>query len=456
MRITVGFAELIFLSLLLLFFLGLAGVFYLIFGKKAPPMPPSAEKQITFQEVAETSQPEELNEEVIKRAQEAILLAQQVISQAEQFLAEKERQKIEEQKKEEEEQIGEQAKIFEKTEEGNAKNAKGIYMTGLIATSQSSAAISKRQELVNLILKTELNAIVIDVKEVEGPYVLSSYQDLIDELHQRGIWTIARIVVFADASLIQEHLDWYCKTKSGTLWQDRGRRYWLDPGNKEVQQYIIEFSKKVIDIGFDELQFDYIRFPANGNLEDLVCLASAGKNKSEIIGDFAQKLAADLKAYKPDIVLSVDLFGLLAVKKELPAIGQRVLDFVKTFDYISFMLYPSHFYLGFEVPADPSRNLPTLYFPYEAADASQVVSSHPYEVVWRSLLFASDYLASLGSDARLRPWLQDFTLKFDTGRGILYDAQKVKLQIRAAEDAGISSWLLWNPENVYTREALGP
>lgn len=452
MRATIRELWLFLISLLLLFFLGIAWIFYLTLKKGPPLQEAREEEQIIHQE---TEDPPQVNgEEVISRAQEAILLAKHVIAQAEQFLLEYEEKKKGVQVAEIRPRIPDGSeKMEQKTEQGNPDFAKGIYMTALLATGKSKSATEKRQQLVDLILETELNAIVIDVKEAEGPYPLSLYRDLVEELKAKGIWTIARIVVFADASMVGEHPEWYCKTKTGTLWQDLGSRYWLDPGNRQAQEYLISFSKNVIDAGFDELQFDYIRFPSEGDLSNLVCPASQGE-KSEIIEAFTAGLTSDLRAYHSDIVLSADLFGLLAVKREIPAIGQRVADFAKTFDYISFMLYPSHFYGGFEVPADQTRNLPALYFPYESADVSRIVSAHPYEVVWRSLLFASDYLTSMNSPVKLRPWIQDFSLKADTQRGIIYDAEKVKLQIRAAEDAGLSGWLLWNPLNTYTTEAL--
>jgi hypothetical protein len=454
--------EYIFVSLFTLLFLGGAGAFYLMVERESPPLLSEGEERIAFQEEPGQSQREK--EEVIEQAKGAIFLARQTILMAEQFLEKRElgrrdAEKLQDTKRE-------PATTFAKTEEGRAENAKGIYMTGLVATGNSLSAVAKRQGLVDLILKTELNAIVIDVKEAGGSYLLSRYYDFVNELRQRGIWTIARIVVFADATFVDEHPDWYCKTKSGAIWQDLSKRYWLDPGNEEVQEYLISFSKKVIDGGFQELQFDYIRFPADGDLDDLICPASLGKNNSEIIGNFVQKLSRELREYKPDIVLSADLFGLLAVRGELSIIGQRVSDFAKTFDYISFMLYPSHFYAGFEVPADSVRGLPRLFFPYESPERTQVVSAHPYEVVYRSLLSATDYLQKIdlsatGSarqqavyGARLRPWLQDFSLRFDTNRGIIYDAEKVRLQIKAAEDAGASGWLLWNPDNVYTETAF--
>ena len=160
-----------------------------------------------------------------------------------------------------------------------------------------------------------------------------------------------------------------------------------------------------------------------------------------------------------------------------------MIDAGRYFDYISFMLYPSHYYSGFQVPADTVRGLPAVYFPYRGKVAKDLASIRPYEVVHRSLLFAMDVLSGRVatsslvksanpqksatstevvkeeqlkplSKSRLRPWLQDFDLVADTSRGIKYDAEKVRAQIMAAENAGASGWLLWNSKNEYTKEAL--
>ncbi|MDP3727488.1 MAG: putative glycoside hydrolase, partial [bacterium] len=145
------------------------------------------------------------------------------------------------------------------------------------------------------------------------------------------------------------------------------------------------------------------------------------------------------------------------------------------------MVYPSHYYAGFQVAADPKRNLPPLYYPYQSTNIADVAPNRPYDVVHRSLLIAGDVLAGRATStptgpaasgiatttpqhmpvpmqktAKLRPWLQDFDLSVDTARGIHYDAKKVRAQIDAAEDAGASGWLLWSPTNIYTKEALRP
>lgn len=377
-------------------------------------------------------------------------------------------------------------KDFQKRQKALEKssNIKGIYLTQYTGGSSSSWAKNKRKEIKQLLRETELNGVVIDVKEVTGQTFTDSLKEFIDELHKDGFWVIARIVVCRDSSMINIKPEWYLKNSSGSLWQDKAGYFWLDPACPEVQNYILEVSQKAVDFDFDEIQFDYLRFPDRGALEGIVypCHNKESK-KRQAINDFYSALSEDLRNYKKDIILSVDLFGLVAQYFNISETGQNASDTLGKFDYISFMLYPSHFFNGFVVQKDLKRNLPALYF--------SSPSNHPYEVVHRTVLNASDYISSFYSKpegrfqykksqsflfflnylfseynifleenkknkSRIRPWLQDFDLKKDSQQGICYDAEKVRAQIKASEDAGASGWLLWNPWNVYTKEALNP
>lgn len=369
-------------------------------------------------------------------------------------------------------------------------NTKGVYVTATVANDPGRAASRLRENIVRLLETTELNAVVIDIKETDGIFLPESLRDFIKELHQKSIWVIARLVVFNDTVKAKASPEIALKRADGRLWLDQRGNAWLDPASRGAWEYTVAVAKQAISYGFDEIQFDYIRFPSDGDTANIIYPAFDQKanKRYEVLRDFFQYLAGELKAHKPQIILSADLFGYVAIQKSDLGIGQRLEDLGNSFDYLSLMVYPSHYYSGFQVPADKERGLQALYYPYRAAAAENVASSHPYEVVYRSLLIASDFLAgkdifatstpatvltenketvpgkepplvanaSTGkrSEAKLRPWLQDFDLKVDTMRGIYYDAEKVKQQIRAAEDAGASGWLLWNPANVYTDAAL--
>lgn len=378
-----------------------------------------------------------------------------------------------------------------------SQNRKAVYMTAAVANDRGVAGTRLRNSVLQLIRDTELNAVVIDVKEAPGMQTGKNLAPFIAELKKEDIWTIARFTVMRDNSQVAAHLDWYLHRKdTGEIWRDNHKHAWFDPARPEMQQYTAELAKKIIDLGFDEIQFDYIRFPSDGDIQKTAYPFYNPKlhgQKHKVMAGFFKYLHDELKMYKPEIILSVDLFGYVASRGNDFGVGQRLEDLKDNFDYISFMVYPSHYYSGFYMAADAERGLPEVYYPYRAASpvrdsisngasATNVVSNNPYEVVHRSILFAEDFLAGKFSRAatttvmatssqivlssadgapslpqhrvRFRPFLQDFDLAADTKRGIYYDAQKVRAQIQAAEDAGASGWILWNPSNVYHREAL--
>lgn len=327
---------------------------------------------------------------------------------------------------------------------------KGVYINQFVANSQTPYAKTARENIKKMLQETELNGAVIDIKENTGVSLTNPLKVFIDELHQDNVWVIARICVFRDSSLREVKPEWYLKdpvaTSSDNIWRDSSDISWLDASNTDVHQYIIDFSKKAIDFGFDELQFDYIRYPDNYK-------AITGVEKTRIIGNFFSELSEPLKIYKPSIVLSADLFGYLATQYQAFDIGQRLFDAGKYFDYLSFMLYPSHFYGGLSIDYDTKRGLPALKLIYKdetSTSTDNLVSNNPYPVILRSVLSSIDYLSLYGLKAKVRPWLQDFNLTYDVSRGIIYDAPKIKAQIQGAEDGGASGWLLWNSANIYT------
>lgn len=375
-----------------------------------------------------------------------------------------------------------------------SQNIKGLYMTADVANGEDAPAERLRNEIIWLAKTAEINGIVIDVKEVCGSdYNEEKIKELLQELRQNNIWSIARIVVFKDDSQIGAHPEWYLKRKTAVktakecvkklpdlkkpagvvFWQDKRGGYWLDPASEGARNYILEFSKKMIDFGFDELQFDYIRFPSDGDVEKAIYPAYDEKTpKYETLKSFFEFLNKNLKAYKPEIILSVDLFGYVAIRPGDTSVGQRLDDIGDNFDYISFMLYPSHYYNGFYLPPDNWRNLPAVDFNVSKTRLN------PDVVIHRSLLFAKDFiegrlattsianvLAATStmdfvenlkprSSALLRPWLEDFFHEEDKKAGRPYGAEKVRLQIKAAENSGANGWLLWNASNVYTKDAL--
>ena len=325
----------------------------------------------------------------------------------------------------------------------NPDDVRGVYMTASVARGGWLGGKTKRDALVQLLDDTELNGIVIDVKEANGSEITKGLTEFVASLQDKPVWKIARVVAFTDNSQVAAHPDWYLKNNTGAVWRDNRGNAWLDPANEDALRYLIDFSKSVIDLGFDEIQFDYIRYPSDGNTNAIRATGSKRKNIRAVFARFSD----DLRAHKPDIRLSVDLFGYVTQRPEL-SIGQALEDAVPHMDYISPMVYPSHYYSGFSVKANATRDLPAVSLSANGAHNDTAT------VVYRSLLTAQDTIAAVSTTARrakLRPWLQDFTMG-----GVLYDKTKVLAQIDAALRADSSGWLLWNAGNRYTKSALEP
>ncbi len=368
-----------------------------------------------------------------------------------------------------------------------ASRIKGIYMTADVASDGGAGATQLRRSIIELAERTEINGMVIDVKEVCGPdYNEARIRALVDELHAKGIWAIARVAAFKDASQINVHPEWYltravkkevvdsCSRKAylrtpspdgikspTVFWQDNKGGYWLDPSSESARAYLLDFSKRMVDLGFDELQFDYVRFPSDGDTQNARYPAWDKKiSRFDVMRSFFEYLNRNLKEYKPELILSADLFGYVASQGEDATIGQRLDDIGRNFDYISFMVYPSHYYSGLYLPVSKS-GLPAIQWDYKTARAN------PGIVVERSLLFAREYLDGLFASstasttlealheaARFRPWLEDFFHEIDRVADRPYGAEKVRLQIEGSERVEDHGWLLWNASNVYTEGAL--
>ncbi len=351
---------------------------------------------------------------------------------------------------------------------------KGIYLTNW------TAGYAKHLDaLVDLVDKTELNAMVIDIKDYSGyiayrtglPDFVSSGAEkdirilqpnaLIKKLHDRGIYVIGRVSVFQDPVLAKSHPEWAVKNKNtGELWTDRKGISWMDAGAEPVWAYHVALAKDAFARGFDEINFDYIRFPSDGDLS-LIAYPYTGEGVSE--HKTIAKFFAYLRKNLPGEKISVDLFGLTTSSADDLGIGQKIEDAYPNFDYVSPMVYPSHFasgYNGFKNPAEHPYDV--IKVSMQAAlgkldafvkskepvingsstSSSTVSSTEPIVTSPPPLAMSSPPLA------KLRPWLQSFNL------GAVYDAAKIQAQIQAAEEVlGVTShyagWLLWDPTNNY-------
>jgi hypothetical protein len=324
---------------------------------------------------------------------------------------------------------------------------KGIYMTSWIASGKNT-----RAPLVKLLDETELNSVVIDIKDYSGKIVFGvddnlklkafgseevrvrDMRDFIEELHKKNIYVIGRIAVFQDAYFVKHRPDLAVKNAAGTeVWKDRKGISWIDVGAKEYWDYIVLLAKESRKIGFDEINFDYIRYPSDGNMKDISFPQSSTTPKAVALKEFFVYLHQSL--LDSGLKTSADLFGMTTTATDDMGIGQYLENALPNFDYICPMVYPSHY--------------PATFLNYQNPEA------HPYEVVkfaMQSAVNRAEVLASTTGQrvAELRPWLQDFGLKQD------YGPAEVRTQIKATEDVGLSSWLLWSASNKYTRGALLP
>ena len=348
---------------------------------------------------------------------------------------------------------------------------KAIY-----ATSWSASSQKKIDYLIKLIKETELNAIVIDIKDYSG-YIaynidlpeIEKYKakeirilkinSVIKQFHDEGIYVIARITIFQDPILAKARPDLAVHSRSKlipntqnltpeTLWLDHKNLAWIDPAAKEAWDYNIAIAKDAASRGFDEINFDYIRFPSDGDLNDMKFPFWNGTTpKNEVIKSFFKYLREQL----PDVKISADLFGLTTINNNDLGIGQVIEDAYEYFDYVAPMVYPSHYakmFLGYKNPAQ---------YPYEVIKYSMdsaLKRLQNYELGIKNNGTSTVTTANQIHSSKLRPWLQDFDLGAD------YDAEMVKKQIQAVYDAAsstpelINGWMMWNPKNIYTKEAF--
>ncbi|MDO8565018.1 MAG: putative glycoside hydrolase [bacterium] len=323
---------------------------------------------------------------------------------------------------------------------------KALYMTSCVA-----ATPSWRTSLKELIETTELNAVVIDIKDYTGTIsfpndfpkgtlqrgcVVSDLKDFVAELHQSNIYVIGRISVFQDLSYTQVFPELAVKSMStGGVWKDHKGISFIDVGAKPYWDYIINISKASYALGFDELNYDYVRYPSDGNMQDAnYAWMTASSTRAEMLESFFSYLHGNLK--DSGVKMSVDIFGMTTTMTTDMGIGQVLEKALPYFDYVAPMVYPSHYPNGWNGFANPAE------YPYEVIKTS-MSQGREREIA----LNIANGLATT-TPSKLRPWLQDFNL------GATYDTTKVRAQMQATYDVGLTSWMLWSAANKYTKEAL--
>ncbi|MGP8050618.1 MAG: putative glycoside hydrolase [Desulfobaccales bacterium] len=302
-----------------------------------------------------------------------------------------------------------------------------------------SASKSLREAAVETIEKNHMNALVMDVKGDQGiiPFkvdlplaeeagaqktiLFKDYKGLLASLKEKGLYLIARIVVFKDDHLAAAKPEWAVKTKGGGVFRDRERLRWTDPFNKGVWDYNIAIAKIAAEQGFDEIQFDYVRCPDNRGVAFPVPNTMA--NRTRAITGFLKAASEALAPY--NVMVAADIFGYVMWNLDDTGIGQQVGEALNAVDVVCPMLYPSGYQAG----------IPNYRNPVQ----------HPYEIVYLSLKEAQERTGV--SPLRFRPWLQAF--RDYAYHGGDFGEERIKIQIEAADKFGSSGWMFWNARNVY-------
>jgi len=300
---------------------------------------------------------------------------------------------------------------------------KAVYVT-----SQTAANHYLIENIVNLINNTELNAVVIDIKDSNQVYLTNWMARLVRRLRDQGIYPIARQVIFQDNFLAKARPDLALKKTDGSPWGGQPDRLWVDPASQEVWDYNAEIASRSLALGFAEINFDYIRFPEGNSTEiSYPFFDKETQLKTTIIKKASDYIVSKIKEKRPAAIISIDVFAYSFLRDDGLGIGQNIVELTDHFDVIAPMIYPSHYASGNFGFANPA--------------------AEPYQVTRQTLLAGLVQLNQAGKKAVIRPWLQDFNL------GAVYDRQKVQEQIKAVKDAGLTTgYMMWNPNNIYLAE----
>jgi len=347
------------------------------------------------------------------------------------------------------------------SEQGNGTSKREIkpVKTRAVYLSGNSAG---RKEVIDKIIElsktTELNAVVIDVKEAGVVNYISSVpevvknglyteyykpEELIKKLHDNNIYVIGRVVCFLDNGLGTKRADLAIKKKNGEPWKEGKWGIWVNPYKDEVKRYNLDIAKEAVEKGFDEIQFDYVRFPSGTGSQ--VDYGSDMPSKADAICEFLEMANKEIREDMGALV-SADVFGIICIDQNTRnSIGQDLERVVQIIDYICPMVYPSHYandsnhYTG----NGKGQNINGILF--TAPDLE------PYKVIYNTLLVAKDRISKVeGSKAKVRPYLQSFTASYlPKGYYMEYGVEEIKQEIKAVYDAGYDEWILWSSANVY-------
>lgn len=364
---------------------------------------------------------------------------------------------------------------------------KTIYMTSCVA-----GTIPFRDKLIALIEETEINSVIIDIKDYSGTISFPPTHDswksawtdarcgahdmktLVATLHEKNIFVIGRITVFQDPFYATIRPELAVKKSDGvTVWKDGKGLSFIDVAAKDYWDHIIDLSADAYNLGFDELNYDYVRYPSDGNMQDIAFVHSEK-------GEYGDDKQANLEAFfkylneklddetrfamvrhentgreKATPWTSADLFGMTTTNTDDLSIGQVIERAAPYFDFIAPMVYPSHYpdnFLGLGNPND--HPYAVVHHAMQSGVMRMTASTTVVEGFLHERVGTSTpavYKKPTWTGDKLRTWIQDFDYGGD------YDAADVRTQIQASVDAGVDSWMIWAPSNIYTRAALlGP
>lgn len=373
------------------------------------------------------------------------------------------------------------------------KQVKAIYMTSCVAGTPSF-----RDDLIELMIETEINSVVIDVKDYSGTISFppmnedlkpawqaakcgtSDMKELVSELHKIGVYVVARITVFQDPHYTNIHPELAVKRADGvTVWKDYKGLSFVDVGAQDYWDYIVALSRDSYNIGFDELNFDYVRYPSDGPMKDISFTLSkhfSGDDDQQAnLESFFKYLNEKLDEetlfsdYRHENTgrasstpwTSVDLFGMTTTNFDDLSIGQVQDRAAPYFDFIAPMVYPSHYPDSFLGLGDPNKYpYKVVHYAMKSGVDRMTSSTTPMQgflhtpimapVASSSPTFTGLYKKPVYTADKFRTWIQDFDYGGD------YDADDVRAQIKASYDAGVNSWMIWAPSNRYTADALLP
>jgi len=330
-----------------------------------------------------------------------------------------------------------------------ARFSRPEHVRGLYVNAWAAGSSRRMSELLDVVRDTEINALVIDIKDATGYLSHTSsvplareigangdrripdLPALLDRLEAEGVYPIARIVIVKDPLLAAHRPDLAIRDTAGGTWVDRKGSVWLNPHVGGVWDYHIDLAREVAEMGFPEIQWDYVRFPdaTRSDLERAVYPGRDGRSRPEVIRGFldhARVRLADLP-----VRTTADVFGVTTTYSQDVGTGQVWEDVIDVVDVALPMVYPSHYFPGSFGYGEPN--------------------AYPYEVVRNAVEDAVERSANVDGAGLTRPWLQDFTL----GQPV-YAGAEVRAQIEATYDAGVQEWVLWNPGSRYTVAALEP